>query len=82
MNENEPTNWTKERRRTTRRIPREMQRVTFPRTMNLRQRKKYVALHREINFNARFGINEGYTELLRDNAHAMLASHLYASHGF
>ena len=78
----ETTNWTKERRRTIRRLPREMQRVTFPRTMNLRQRKKYVEMHREINFNTRYGINEGYTEILRDNAHAMIASHLYASHGY
>lgn len=59
-----------------------MQRVTFPRTMNLQQRKKYVELRREINFNTRFGINDDYTETLRDHAHGMLASHLYASHGY
>jgi hypothetical protein len=75
----EPINWTKERRRTTRRLPRTQQRVTFPRTMPLRVRKKYVEMHREINFNTKYGINEGYTELLRDNAHALIASYLYAA---
>ena len=69
--------YTKERRRTTRRLPRTQQRVTFPPNMPLWERKKYVAIHREINFNAKFGINSHMDDTLRNAAHYMIAARLY-----
>lgn len=74
----EPTaiDWHAERRRTARVLPRSQRRVTFPPSMPFRERRRYVELWREINFNARHGCNLDLNERLKDVAHALIASRL------
>ena len=44
--------------------------------MPFRERRRYVELWREINFNERHKVNLDYNERLKDSAHAMIAAHI------
>lgn len=72
----EKTYWHKERTRTARRFPKSQRRFTFPAPMPFRERRRYVELWREINFNERHKVNLDYNERLKDSAHAMIAAHI------